>query len=74
MINEDETTEVTTQGNNRPAYVAYWVKEREGQKGIWQRVGAAWLHRDGQGLNLHLDLVPLDGRITLRVPEEKKEA
>ncbi len=49
-----------------PSYIAYYVPERD--KAPWTRVGAAWEHRDGDGLNLQLDLVPVDGgRIVLRV-------
>jgi hypothetical protein len=56
-----------------PSHYAYQVREREGKKSIWVKVGSAWLHSDGNGLNLQLDCVPLDGRITLRVPSERDE-
>lgn len=53
-----------------PTYVAFHV--REGQNGgFWTRIGAAWEHNDGKGLNIQVDAVPLDGRITLRVPSEE---
>lgn len=56
-----------------PTHVAYQVRDREGQKGIWTRIGAAWPHNDGNGFNIQLDCVPLDGRITLRVATDKKD-
>jgi hypothetical protein len=30
-----------------------------------------WAHNDGKGFNIQIETVPLDGRITLRVPSEK---
>jgi hypothetical protein len=58
---------------NAPSHYVYQVRDREGQKGIWTRIGAAWPQRDGKGFNVQLDAIPLDGRITLRVPSEVKE-
>lgn len=51
-----------------PAYVAYHVRKgKEGEKGYWTRIGVAWKHKDGLGVDVNLDgLVPLDGRIVLR--------
>lgn len=56
-----------------PTHIAYQVKDREGTKGFWTRIGAAWAHGDGQGFNIQIESVPLDGRITLRVASEKAE-
>ena len=56
-----------------PSHVAYQVRDREGQKGFWTRIGSAWPHADGKGFNVQLEVVPLDGRITLRVASEKKD-
>jgi hypothetical protein len=49
------------------------VRDREGKKGVWTRVGTAWPHSDGNGFNVQIDVVPLNGRITLRVPSDKKD-
>ncbi len=59
--------------SRRPTHVAYWVRERDDKKGQWHPVGVAWSHADGKGLTLRLDLQPLDGRITLRAVEDRKE-
>lgn len=70
---------MTTQKNNEapatksPSHVAYQVRDREGSKSFWTRIGAAWVHADGQGYNLQIESVPLDGRITLRVATDKKD-
>jgi hypothetical protein len=59
---------MTTTKENAPALVAYFVTER-GDKSFWTRIGAAWVHDDGKGYGLRLDLVPAlgaAGRIVLR--------
>jgi hypothetical protein len=59
--------------NKAPSHVAYNVREVEGRKSFWTRIGSAWAHADGKGFNVQIECVPLDGRITLRVASEKKE-
>ena len=56
-----------------PSHIAYHVRERNGGKGFWTRIGAAWAHADNQGFNIQIETVPLDGRLTLRVATETKE-
>lgn len=56
-----------------PSHIAYQIREREGSSGFWTRIGAAWPHKDGNGFNIQLESVPLDGRITLRVATDKKD-
>jgi len=56
-----------------PSHIAYQVRDREGKKSFWTRIGSAWAHADASGFNIQLDALPLDGRITLRVATEKKE-
>ena len=59
-------------GNRAPALIAYYVPDRE--KAPWARIGAAWEHKDGDGLTLELELVPTSGgRIVLRSPKDKRE-
>jgi len=63
---------MTQTEKNTPAYVAYFVPERENPS--WMRIGAAWLHKDGEGLALQLDLVPASpGRIVLRTYKPKEQ-
>lgn len=56
-----------------PSLIAYHVRERKGTTSIWTRIGGAWEHSDGQGFNIQIETVPLDGRIVLRVASESKE-
>ncbi len=56
-----------------PTHSAYQVRDREGSKSFWTRIGSAWPHADGNGFNIQIDAVPLDGRITLRVVSDTKK-
>lgn len=68
-----DSNATSTSGSKSPSHIAYQVRDREGQKGFWTRIGSAWAHQDGKGFSIQLEAVPLDGRITLRVANEKKE-
>jgi hypothetical protein len=65
------TTETTS--SKAPTHVAYQVRGRDGEKGFWTRVGAAWPAKSGNGFNIQLDAFPLDGRIVLLPASEKKD-
>lgn len=43
-----------------------YVVEGKGDNAFWTKIGAAWQHDDGNGLNLTLNLLPLDGRVVIR--------
>lgn len=65
-----------TRETTPPSLIAWHVTEarKEGEKGFWTRIGAAWEHEDGNGLTLQLDLVPVGGgRIVLRAPKAEAE-
>ncbi len=55
-----------------PSHYVYHVRDGK-EKGYFTRIGAAWPHKDGNGFTIQVDLVPLDGRLSLRVASEKKE-
>lgn len=53
-----------------PTYRVYSVFKPEGKKAVWQEIGAAWAHEDGQGFNLTFGARPLEGAdIVLRLPK-----
>ena len=66
MARENHTT---NQATNAPDYLAWHVTQR-GEKSYWNKVGAAWVHKDGKGYTLQLETCPINGRIVLRVPLE----
>lgn len=49
----------------RPTHII-WQVSGEGEQSRWTRVGAAWPNRDGKGLRLVFDAIPLTGRTMLR--------
>lgn len=64
MARENET-----QQQNAPDCLAWHVTQK-GEKAFWNKVGAAWMHRDGRGYTLQLETCPINGRIVLRLPLE----
>lgn len=71
-MSKTNTPESTT-ATKAPSHTAYQVRDREGRKAFWTRIGSAWAHQDGNGFNIQLEVVPLDGRVVLRVATETKE-
>ena len=67
----DTKTQIATAKS--PSHIAYHVRNGNSDKGYWTRIGAAWAHADGNGFNIQIETLPLDGRITLRVASEKSE-
>lgn len=59
--------------SKKPSHIAYQVRDAANGKGYWTRIGSAWAHADGQGFNIQLEAVPLDGRITLRIATDKQD-
>jgi len=57
--------------NQQPTHRAYTVIKREGQDDFWLPIGAAFSHQDGDGYNVVLQALPIDGKIVLRHPKEE---
>ena len=58
---------------SRPTHRAYTVIKREGKDDYWLNLGVAFRHEDGEGFNLLLQAMPLDGKLVLRTYKEKPE-
>ena len=56
-----------------PDYRAYTVIKKEGKEDFWLNCGSAFAHSDGDGYNIVLQAMPLDGKIVLRRYKEKDE-
>jgi hypothetical protein len=67
------TKNTTPTKSNLPTHIAYHVRDGKNEKGYFTRIGVAFAHKDGNGFNLLIETIPLDGKITLRVPTEKSE-
>jgi hypothetical protein len=37
----------------------------------WTEIGVAFPHKDGRGFDILFDVVPLSGRVTIRVQDQK---
>jgi hypothetical protein len=61
-----------TPTNPPPTHLVYHVRDGQDQaaRGFWTRIGAAWAHKDGKGVTVTLDLLPLDGRLVVREQED----
>jgi hypothetical protein len=72
---KENTMTDTTQpsGSKSPSHTAYHVRDSKAGKGFWTRIGSAWAHADGKGFSIQVDVVPLDGRISLRIAGDKKD-
>lgn len=48
---------------NAPTHEIFAVVRGEDteSKSRWQKIGAAWPHKDGEGFNLKLEYLPLNG-------------
>ena len=52
----------------KPALIAYAVTG-EGKQAFWTRIGSAWPHQHGEGFNIELNALPVNGRIVLMPPK-----
>jgi len=50
----------------KPDHGAYNVQNSKQGKAIWNRIGSAWRHNDGQGFEIDLHSMPVNGRVTVR--------
>ena len=44
------------------------------KKADWSKVGVAFPHQDGKGINVMLSSLPLDGKLVLRLHEPKEDS
>lgn len=58
---------------SKPLLNAFAVTEYESngkQKTFWRQIGVAFAHKTGDGLEVRLDALPVNGRIVLLPPKE----
>ncbi len=47
-------------------------EDHEGaEKANWTRIGVAWPHKDGNGLNVELKAIPVSGKLVIRRHDAK---
>jgi hypothetical protein len=64
-------TNETTKETKRPTHEVFQVTG-EGDRARWTKIGIAFTHKGGKGLNILLDAVPLTGR-TVALPIEPRQ-
>jgi hypothetical protein len=52
----------------KPALIAYAVTG-EAKQAFWTRIGSAWPHQNGEGFNIELNALPVNGRVILMPPK-----
>ena len=57
--------------SNSPSHIAYQVREGKDGNAFFNRIGAAFPHKDNQGLDVQLDAMPVNGRVTLRTHQDR---
>ena len=59
---------MNSKNRNTPTHRVFAVTQSDGRS-FWREIGAAWTHSDGEGLNLKIDYLPLNGaEIVVRKP------
>lgn len=65
----------TKVSGGKPSHKVFTVEDRQGdaedEPGFWTRIGSAWPHKDGKGINVVLSALPVNGRLVLREYTEK---
>ncbi|MCB8835821.1 hypothetical protein [Aurantimonas sp. VKM B-3413] len=62
----------TKSKSSSPSHTVY-VVEGEGDRAFWTKVGSAWFHDDGEGFNIRLTALPIDGRLIIRKAKAKSD-
>lgn len=55
--------------SGQPSHKAFVVEDRgegDDKDAFWTRIGSAWPHKDGKGINIVLSALPANGRLVLR--------
>jgi hypothetical protein len=79
--NNNTNGEIMAEGN-KPDATAYTVREfttspeggKSEKRAMWNKVGSAWLHKDGKGFNVQLESLPVNGRLVIRVNDKESGA
>ncbi|WP_052249739.1 hypothetical protein [Tateyamaria sp. ANG-S1] len=72
MSNEHRSA--TKPVNNKPFLLGYTVTPiGDGQKSVWSKIAAAWAHKDGEGYEVRMDALPVDGRLVLRTVKDDQQ-
>lgn len=72
MTTKNRTTKTSEKPKgSAPSHIVYHVRG-EGERKSWDRCGVAWQHGDGKGFNIVLSTIPVDGKLTVREPNNNE--
>ena len=72
-------TDGTTKQSTNPTVVKPYLlgyTERpsdDGKQSYWSKIAIAWAHKDGQGYNIQMDALPVDGKLVLRTVNDDNQ-
>lgn len=72
MAHNNQQTQLPLPSNG-PDFHA-WNVTQKSDKSFWNKVGAAWMHKDNSGFTIQLDVVPINGQVVLRKPMQAPDA
>ena len=64
------TKKETAPAKTHPSHGVF-VVENDGPNAFWTKIGVAWTHADGDGLNVILTAIPISGRIVIRTRKQE---
>lgn len=74
MAKDTKTTNSDPAAESKePIFIAYTVTKVGRDKSYWTRIGAMFPHKDGQGFNLNLEALPVDGKVVLRTRNDEAQ-
>ena len=76
-MNQEAIDARAAQRTENTRYDAYVVENYEDDAGVekasWTRVGVAFPHKDGMGLNVELRAIPVSGKLVIRRHESNEK-
>ena len=63
---------MNAQTSKQPSHKLFQV-QGDGQNAVWRQIGACWEHADGKGFSIACDVIPLKGRLVVRVAKPASE-
>ena len=57
----------------KPSHRVYTVIKRQDEEDYWLNVGVVFPHEDGEGFNLLLQALPIDGKLVLRTYKDEDD-
>ncbi|MEL7029826.1 MAG: hypothetical protein AAGL49_11605 [Pseudomonadota bacterium] len=73
-MNDETENGPTPTPKLKPYLLGYTVRsDGSGDKSYWSKVAVAWAHKDGQGYNVQMDALPVDGKLVLRTVTDDQD-